>query len=98
VKPHVFHPEAGEEYTRSVEYYAEIAPKLGVRFYDEIERLIKEIRRQPARFFRFSPPARRALARKFPYSVVYLDEPDRVWIVAIMHAKRRPGYWRERLT
>jgi hypothetical protein len=52
---------------------------------------------QPDRFRRFSPPARRALARKFPYSVVYLDQPDRVWIVALMHAKRRPGYWRERV-
>jgi hypothetical protein len=37
------------------------------------------------------------LARGFPYVVVYLDEPERVWIVAVMHAKRRPGYWRERL-
>jgi hypothetical protein len=70
VKPHIFHPEAGEEYTRAVEYYADIAPELGARFYDEIERLIKAIRRQPDRFFRFSPPAQRALARKFPYSVV----------------------------
>ena len=24
-------------------------------------------------------------------------EPDRVWIVAVLPAKRRPGYWRERL-
>ena len=97
MKPHVFHPEAGEEYTHAVEYYAAVTPGLGSRFYDEIERLIHEVRRQPDRFFRFSPPARRALARQFPYSVVYLDEPDRVWIVAVMHPKRRPGYWRERL-
>lgn len=97
MKPHIFHPEAGEEYTRAVEYYAAVTPELGDHFYDEIERLIQEVRRQPDRFFRFSPPARRALARKFPYSVVYLDQPDRVWIVAVMHAKRRPGYWRKRL-
>jgi toxin ParE1/3/4 len=97
VKPFAFHPEAGEEYTQAAQYYANIVSDLGIRFSDEIERLILEVRRQPDRFFRFSPPARRALARKFPYSVVYLDEPDRVWIVAVMHAKRRPGYWRERL-
>jgi len=97
VKPHIFHPDAGEEYASAVEYHAAITPELGSRFHDEIERLIREVRRQPGRFFRFSPPAQRALARKFPYSLVYLDEPDRVWIVAIMHAKRRPGYWRERL-
>ena len=97
MKPHAFHPEAGEEYQQAAEYYAAIAPELAARFYDEIERIIVEVRRQPDRFSRFSPPARRALARRFPYSVVYLDGPDRVWIVALMHAKRRPGYRRERL-
>ena len=97
MKPYTFHPEAGGEYTQAALYYAAIAPELGGRFYDEIERLITQVRWQPDRFFRFSPPARRALARKFPCSVVYLDEPDRVWIVAVMHAKQRPGYWRERL-
>ncbi len=33
----------------------------------------------------------------FLYSVIYLEEPERVWIVAVMHAKRRPEYWHERL-
>jgi toxin ParE1/3/4 len=97
VKPHAFHPQASQEYTQAAEYYAAIAPELGGRFYDEIERLIQQVRRQPERFLRVSPQARRALARKFPYSVVYLDQPERVWIVAVMHAKRRPGYWRKRL-
>ena len=97
MKPHIFHPGAGEEYAQAVAYYADISLKLGERFNVEIERLILEVRRQPGRFFRFSPPARRALARKFPYILVFLDQPDRIWIVAVMHTKRRPGYWRERL-
>ena len=97
MKPFAFHHEAGEEYTQAAQYYANIASDLGVRFSSEIERLIVQVRRQPDRFWRFSPPARRALAHKFPCSLVYLDQPDRVWIVAVMHAKRRPGYWRGRL-
>lgn len=97
MKPYVFHPRADEEYAQAAEYYAGISPELGRRFYNEIERLILEARRQPDRFFQFSPPAHRVLAHKFPYSVVYLNEPDRIWIVAVMHAKRWPGYWRERL-
>ena len=97
MKSHTFHPEAGEEDNRAVEAYATIAPELGHQFYDEIERIIAEVRQQPERFFRIHPPARRALSRNFPYSVVYLDQPDRIWIVAVMHGKRRPGYWRERL-
>lgn len=77
--------------------YAGIAPALGGRFYDEMERLIAAARAQPARFRQFDPPARRLLAGDFPYALVYLDEPDHIWILAIMHLKRRPGYWRERL-
>ena len=94
---HVIHPAADAEFAEAVQYYANIDPQLGLRFYQEIERIIIAVCDQPNRFSRFSPPARRALARKFPYSVVYLDQPDRVWIVALMHAKRQPGYWRARL-
>ncbi|HTV41789.1 MAG TPA: type II toxin-antitoxin system RelE/ParE family toxin [Candidatus Sulfotelmatobacter sp.] len=94
---HAIHPEADAEFAQAVRYYAGIDPKLGLRFYNEIERVITAACKHPDRFFRFSPPARRVHARKFPYSVVYLDQPDRVWIVAVMHVKRRPGYWRARL-
>jgi plasmid stabilization system protein ParE len=94
---HAIHPAADAEFAEAVRYYAEINPPLGVRFYREIEQLIQAACDQPDRFLRFSPPARRALSREFPYSVVYLAQPDRVWIVAVMHMKRKPGYWRERL-
>ena len=97
MKPHVLHPEADAEYTSAAEYYAAINPELGGRFYDEIERLILEIRKTPGRFRQYDPPARRNLARDFPYAVVYLDEPDCVWILAIMHLHREPDYWKYRL-
>jgi toxin ParE1/3/4 len=97
VKPAVFHPEASREYLEAVAYYAEIQPDLGTRFDAEIQRLVREVNSDPQRFFRFRPPAQRALSRGFPYSIVYLEEHDRVWIVAVMHAKRHPDYWRSRI-
>lgn len=45
MKPHVFHPAADEEYTLAVQRYAAVTPELGSRLYDEIERLIHEVRR-----------------------------------------------------
>ena len=33
----------------------------------------------------------------FPYRVVYFVQVDVLMIVAVAHAKRRPGYWRERV-
>jgi hypothetical protein len=40
----------------------------------------------------------RGRARVFPYAVLYSIEDDYILIVAIAHGKRRPGYWRHRLT
>jgi toxin ParE1/3/4 len=97
VKPHIFHPEADEEYVRAVQYYADIALGLGVRFHDEMEWLIREVCANPERFRKFDPPARRNFSRDFPYAVIFLDKPDVIWIVAVMHMKRRPDYWRGRL-
>jgi plasmid stabilization system protein ParE len=97
VKPHLFHPEADAEYADSALYYAEHGEDLGGRFYDEIERVIAEIAAAPHRFRQYDPPARRNLARDFPYAVVYLDEPDRIWIVAVMPLRRAPDYWKHRL-
>jgi plasmid stabilization system protein ParE len=94
---YVLHPEADEELAEAVQYYADIDAGLGVRFYREIERLIFEVCAYPQRFRRFDPPARRHFSHSFPYAVIYLDEVDRVWIVAVMHMKRKPDYWRSRL-
>ncbi len=35
---------------------------------------------------------RRYLLHHFPFSIVYLDDPDALTIVAVSHNKRRPGY------
>lgn len=96
MKPHIFHPEAAAEYTAAALHYAGIDLELGGRFFDEIESLIIEVRQAPERFWLFDPPARRHLSTVFPYSLIYLDQPDCIWIVAVMHGHQRPGYWRKR--
>ena len=97
MKPHYFHPEAAEEYAAAADYYSKIQPELGGRFYDEIERLIESVCRQPDLFRVFEPPARRHFSTVFPYAVIYTEQLDRVWIIAVMNCKKRPGYWKHRL-
>jgi hypothetical protein len=41
---------------------------------------------------------RRHLADDFPYALLYLEEPESVWIVAVMPLSRDPDYWKHRLT
>ena len=38
----------------------------------------------------------RVLLRRFPFFLVYRVRDERVEIVAVAHARRRPGYWRRR--
>ena len=79
-------------------YYSKIDPDLGVRFYRELERMIRDVCANPERYHRFDPPFRRHLSAVFPYALIFVEKPEYVWIVAIMHLKRRrPGYWRKRL-
>jgi plasmid stabilization system protein ParE len=97
VKPHAFHPKADEEYGLAAEYYAQIDLELAARFYDQVEGLILNIRRQPERIRWFDPPVHRHFSKIFPYAVLYVNQPERVLVIAVMHMKRRPGYCRNRL-
>jgi plasmid stabilization system protein ParE len=40
---------------------------------------------------------RRVLLDRYPFSVVFRELPRKIQIVAVAHAKRRPGYWAKRL-
>ena len=94
---HLLHPEADDEFAAAVRYYSEVSSELGVRFYREMERLFREVCAHPERFWAFDPPVRRHLSGDFPYAVVFLEKPQHIWVVAVMHMKRRPGYWRGRI-
>jgi len=97
VKRVVYHPEALQEYAGAAEYYTDIEQELGGRFFDEVEGLILDFQRAPDRYRRVDPPARRHFSDVFPYAMIYLEEWDHLWIVALMHMKRNPVYWKERL-
>ena len=97
MKRHLFHSFAEEEYAEAARYYVAIDSELGQRFYDEIQRLVRNVCEAPERYPLFDPPIRRHFSSVFPYAVLYVDQRERVLILAVMPMKRRPGYWRNRL-
>jgi len=44
----------------------------------------------------FHPEAKDELARAIPYGIIYRVDDDEVFIAAVMHFKRTPGYWKQR--
>lgn len=39
---------------------------------------------------------RRAMLARFPFTIVYHELEDEVEVVAVMHQRRHPGYWKHR--
>jgi toxin ParE1/3/4 len=97
VKPYEFHLEATAELTEAADYYEARLPGLGGELIAEVDRAIEQIRRtQGAGASHGKYGMRRRVLQRFPYVIFYRDLPDFIWIAAVAHGKRRPGYWRHR--
>jgi hypothetical protein len=40
---------------------------------------------------------RRCQTKRFPYGVLYSEEAEGIFVIAVMHLHRDPGYWKNRL-
>jgi toxin ParE1/3/4 len=60
--------------------------------------LIDEACQSPGTFRFIRKAARRHFTREFPYGIIYVERPDNIWILALMHLHREPGYWKRRLS
>ena len=83
----------GEEAAAS---YAGRDPRVAARFAEELEAALNRIAEAPHRWPLYLHGTRRVRLTRFPYLLPYREEPSRILVVAIAHAKRRPGYWRKR--
>jgi len=92
------HEEAALELDRAIEWYAERSAAASESFLRDMLELLRRVSDAPHSFSRYVRGTHRAVTPSvFPYSIVYLDESECVLVVAIVHARRRPGYWRQRL-
>ena len=79
------------------EYYEAQAPFLGREFLDEARRTVQRIAENPFSGQVVRPPIRRWLVRRFPFGILYSIDADEIVILAIMHLRRFPGYWADRV-
>jgi toxin ParE1/3/4 len=96
VKRVIFHPEAEAEMVAAAEFYEGRSAGLGIDFIAQVERATRALVIYSRVGHRFSRRLRRVLVHRFPYGLLYRVEPERIFLVAVAHARRRPGYWRHR--
>ena len=95
-------PEAIDELVETAVWYRTRRPGLELEFLAEFDRVLPLIGSSPASFPRLLDVSedlviRRALLPRFPYAVIFMDVGEHVRVLAVAHAKRRPGYWLDRV-
>lgn len=97
-----FHPAAEDDLREAAEWYDEQAG-LGEDFVDEVRRGAGKLSENP-RIYQLVPGTPRRLKiracpiERFPYSLFFVQESDHALIVAVAHQRRKPRYWRKRMT
>ena len=88
---------AEQELDEAVSYYNSQVAGLGDAFLLEAIAAIERIRQFPDAWHPLGENVRRCRLRRFPYGLIYHTDKTGVLLVAVAHAHRRPGYWRDRL-
>ncbi len=93
------HPEARSELRSAALWYEERRSRLGDQFVGRISAELARIGDSPAAYpiwpgtGRAHVPIRKAVVEQFPYLVAFEVHANRVLVLAVTHAKRKPLYW-----
>ncbi|MGA3334076.1 MAG: type II toxin-antitoxin system RelE/ParE family toxin [Terracidiphilus sp.] len=97
MKPYSFHPDAEAEADAAFEYYWIKDPAAAFAFGAELRGAYRSLRTRPLICPPYLHGARRVILNRYPFSVVFRERLHDIQIVAVAHAKRRPGYWAKRV-
>ena len=89
----IYYQEAKKEIKEAAAYYEKHQKGLGQSFLLSIEYAVKILSSNPLLYRKLRGRFRRCLVEKFPYGIIYIIDKNEIYIVAVMHLKRNPGYW-----
>jgi toxin ParE1/3/4 len=91
-------PDAEAELQAAAIWYEEKRPGLGIEFVAVVDKAFDSILENPEAcpVWRADRPYRKRFLKRFPYVAFFRIDAATVEIVAVAHAKRRPGYWLDR--
>lgn len=92
-----FGPRALEELEEAVDYYLERSSDAAAGFVDAFEAAVHFVRESPQAAACVTGDVRRWNLRRFPYALIYRMVDDVIVIIAVMHGRREPDYWKDRL-
>lgn len=91
-----FHPDATQELDASADWYGERSRTAAHNYLVAVDLAIASIISDPERFSRIDDRHRGCSVARFPYQIIFRHDNDQIVIIAVAHAKRRPGFWHDR--
>lgn len=91
-----FHPDAEIELNESIDYYESCSLGLGYDFSLEVLSSIETIIQHPLAWPAVESDVHRCLVNRFPFGILYAIDDQKIFILAVMHLHRQPGYWHGR--
>ena len=85
-----YQPAAAAEVENAIRWYGRPEIDQAAAFILELERTEAHLASHPALFQRVEGEIRRAVLRRFPYSLFYVIEIDIVLVLACMHHHQEP--------
>jgi plasmid stabilization system protein ParE len=95
VKEAIFHPEARAEMRQSIKFYEARLEGLGLRFLSAVEQTTARIVAHPEAGAPLAGEFRKRIVQGFPFNIYRVSE-NYIYLIAVAHHHRPPGYWRER--
>jgi len=92
----IVRPEAEAEMADAFGWYEDRVPGLGDAFLLCVDAVFHAARRNPRQFPQVHRVIRRALVRRFPYEVFFVEDVEGVVVLSVFHAKRNPMRWQAR--
>ena len=89
-------PAAAAEIDAAYRWYEKKREGLGSEFLEAVDKMVNAIAENAERFPTIRKDIRRALLRRFPYSIFYRVVSGHVVVIACFHGKRNPRVWRLR--
>ena len=90
--------DARDEFLHEVAYFTSVSPQLGMRFDQAVQKAESLIAEFPQAGFPYKFGTRRVFPGKFKLSLVYAVRETEVVVLAFAPFRRKPGYWRSRLS
>lgn len=97
MKPLIIHDQANAELREAMDWYDDRRFGLGWDLNIEVQAVFDRIGDRPRAGSRWPDSEIRWLkTRRFPYVVYYRELDTAIWVLAVAHERREPGYWTDR--